>query len=169
MASPDTATVGEPAAEPESSQPRASWLQRSLSVRARAFAVVGREMLALAIFGARHARILGTREDEVLALFVGRSSLGGALHQVLTERGGAPLHFVAAWSVVHSGGHLVALRLVSTAFVVGALPLIALLATRLAGDLRVGVVAATVAAPSWLVLFNSDFARMYAMFLFFGT
>src|SRR2546423_1189983 len=40
---------------------------------------------------------------------------------------------------------------------------------RIAGDGRAGVIAATVAAPSWLVLFNADFGRMYAQFLFFGA
>ena len=132
-------------------------------------AVVAIEMLALAVFSASQARVATPREDEVLALFVGRSSFGTALHQVIGERGGAPLHFVAAWIVVHLGGHLVALRLVSAAFAIAALPVIALLAARLGRDWRVGVVAAVVAAPSWLVLFHANFGRMYAMFLFFGA
>jgi len=154
-------------AEPVGAELRAPFLR--ISTRALAFVVVGTEMLALAIFGVVHARTLIPREDEVLALFVGRSHLGSALHQVVGERGGAPLHFMTAWLVVHLGGHLVALRIVSTAFTTGSLALIALLGTRLARDMRVGVVAATLAAPSWLVLFSSDFARMYAEFLFFGT
>jgi hypothetical protein len=139
------------------------------STRLLAVGVVGLEMVALAVFGVRHAWTMIPREDEVLALFVGRSHFGSALHQVVSERGGAPLHFMTAWTVVHLGGHLVALRVISTAFAVGALPLIALLAARLARDGRVGVVAALLAAPSWLVLFSADFARMYAQFLFFGA
>src|SRR2546429_6917115 len=42
-------------------------------------------------------------EDETLALFVGRKSLGGLFKTVQTERGGAPLHFLFAWLVVHLG------------------------------------------------------------------
>jgi hypothetical protein len=144
-------------------------LGRFAGAEALARLAVGVEMLALALFGAIHAQTLVPREDEVLALFVGRSGLGSALHQVLGERGGAPLHFVTAWTVVQLGGHLLALRLVSTAFAVAALPLVALLAARIARDGRVGVVAALLAAPCWLVLFNADFARMYAEFLFFAT
>jgi len=51
-------------------------------------------------------------EDEALALFVGRGSLGHVLHTVVAERGGAPLHFGFAWLVVHLGGGLTALRVV---------------------------------------------------------
>jgi hypothetical protein len=126
-------------------------------------------MLAVAIFAVTHADTLTPREDEILALFVGRSDLGSALYQVLAERGGAPMHFITAWLVVHLGGHLVALRIVSALFAVAALPLVALLAARMVRDGRVGVVAATLAAPSWLVLFHADFARMYAQFFFFST
>ena len=59
-------------------------------------------------------------EDEALALFVGRGSLGDVLHTVVAERGGAPLHFLLAWAVVHLGGGLTALRLVSLVFAVAA-------------------------------------------------
>jgi uncharacterized membrane protein len=163
VAPPAETAVAEPVAT-ELSAPRLR-----VSTRALALVVVGTEMLALALFGFVHAWTLIPREDEVLALFVGRSELGSALHQVIGERGGAPMHFVTAWIVVHLGGHLVALRIVSTAFTTGSLALIALLGTRLARDVRAGVVAATLVAPSWLVLFSSDFARMYAEFLFFGT
>src|ERR1051325_6434648 len=57
-------------------------------------------------------------EDETLALFVGRSSLGDVLHTVIGERGGAPLHFLFAWAVVHLGGGLTALRVISLVFAV---------------------------------------------------
>ena len=70
-------------------------------------------------------------EDEVLALFVARDSLGGVLDTVLTERGGAPLHYLLAWAVVHLGGGLDALRLVSVACAVASVPLMAALAARL--------------------------------------
>src|SRR2546421_1463663 len=71
-------------------------------------------------------------EDEALALFVGRGSLGHVLHTVVGQRGGAPLHFLFAWMVVHLGGGLTALRVVSLLFAVASVPLIALLGARLA-------------------------------------
>jgi 4-amino-4-deoxy-L-arabinose transferase-like glycosyltransferase len=105
------------------------------------------------------------REDEALPLFVGRGSLGHVLHTVVTERGGAPLHFVFAWVVVHLGGGLTALRIVSLVFAVGSVPLIALLGARLA-DRATGIVAAVLASASWVFLFHGIFARMYSLFLF---
>jgi Dolichyl-phosphate-mannose-protein mannosyltransferase len=104
-------------------------------------------------------------EDEVLALFVGRGSLGHVLHTVVAERGGAPLHFLLAWLVVHLGGGLTALRLVSLLFAVASVPLIALLGSRLA-DPATGVVASVLAAASWVFLFHGVFGRMYSLFLF---
>src|SRR4051812_50065562 len=71
-------------------------------------------------------------EDEALALFVGRGSLGDVLHTVVAERGGAPLHFLLAWAVVHLGGGLTTLRLVSLVFAVASGPPIALLRAPLA-------------------------------------
>lgn len=104
-------------------------------------------------------------EDEALALFVGRGSLGDVLHTVIAERGGAPLHFLLAWAVVHLGGGLTALRLVSLVFAVASVPLMALLGARLA-DRATGVVAAAFASASWVFLFHGIFGRMYSLFLF---
>src|SRR5256885_3375583 len=104
-------------------------------------------------------------EDEALALFVGRGSLGDVLHTVIAERGGAPLHFLLAWAVVHAGGGLTALRLVSLVFAVASVPLMALLGARLA-DRATGVVAAAFASASWVFLFHGIFGRMYSLFLF---
>jgi Dolichyl-phosphate-mannose-protein mannosyltransferase len=104
-------------------------------------------------------------EDEALALFVGRGSLGDVLHTVVAERGGAPLHFVFAWVVVHLGGGLTALRIVSLVFAVASVPLIALLGARLA-DRLTGVLAAVLASASWVFLFHAVFGRMYSLFLF---
>src|SRR3954470_3576956 len=104
-------------------------------------------------------------EDEALALFVGRGSLGDVLHTVVAERGGAPLHFLLAWAVVHLGGGLTALRLVSLVFAVASVPLMALLGARLA-DRTTGVVAAALASASWVFLFHGMFGRMYSLFLF---
>jgi hypothetical protein len=104
-------------------------------------------------------------EDEALALFVGRGSLGHVLYTVVTERGGAPLHFGFAWLVVHLGGGLTGLRIVSLVFAVASVPLIALLGAQLA-DRAVGVVAAALASGSWVLLFHGIYGRMYSLFLF---
>lgn len=107
-------------------------------------------------------------EDEVLALFIGRDSLSGLLDTVLIERGGAPLHYLAAWIVVHAGGGLDALRLVSLACAVASVPLIALLAARLVGPTR-ALYATVLASASWIFLFHAVFGRMYALFLLAAT
>jgi hypothetical protein len=104
-------------------------------------------------------------EDEGLALFVGRGSLGHMLHTVIGQRGGAPLHFFFAWIVVHLDGGLSALRAVSLVFAVASVPLIALLGARLA-DPATGVVASLLASASWVFLFHGVFGRMYSLFLF---
>jgi 4-amino-4-deoxy-L-arabinose transferase-like glycosyltransferase len=104
-------------------------------------------------------------EDEALALFVGRSSLPHVMHTVITERGGAPLHFTFAWLVVHLGGGLTALRVVSLIFAVASVPLIALLGARLA-DRLTGLVAAALSSATWVLLFHGIYGRMYSLFLF---
>jgi Dolichyl-phosphate-mannose-protein mannosyltransferase len=104
-------------------------------------------------------------EDETLALFVGRGSLVDVVDTVITERGGAPLHFILAWTVVQFDGGLTALRALSLVFAAASVPLIALLGARLA-DRAVGLVAAALAAGSWMLLFNGVFGRMYSLFLF---
>jgi Dolichyl-phosphate-mannose-protein mannosyltransferase len=104
-------------------------------------------------------------EDETLALFVGRDSLPGVVEHVTKDRGGAPLHFLLAWAVAHLGFGLGGLRIVSAAFALASLPLVAALGRRLGGP-RVGFVAALLVAPSWLFLFHGVYGRMYSLFLF---
>src|SRR3954469_19843935 len=104
-------------------------------------------------------------EDEALALFVGRGSLGDVLPAVLAERGGAPLPFLLAWTVVHLGGGLTALRLVSLVFAVASVPLMALLGARLSAR-TTGVVAGALPSGGWGFLFHGMFGRMYSLFLF---
>src|SRR5919201_4677833 len=104
-------------------------------------------------------------EDETLALFVGRGSFRDGLHTVVAERGGAPLHFLLAWIVLHLGGGLTGPRAVPLLFAVASAPLMALLGSRLA-DRATGVVAAGLAAASWVFLFHGVFGRMYSLFLF---
>jgi uncharacterized membrane protein len=127
---------------------------------------------ATATIAAALAGVLGwfllawpAHEDEALALFVGRESLPRVLSTVITERGGAPLHFLLAWGVVHAGGGLTELRIVSLVFAVASVPLTALLGARLAGRM-VGVVAAALASGTWVLLFHGVYGRMYSLFLF---
>jgi hypothetical protein len=123
---------------------------------------------AVGVFGFARLRAYPPHEDEVLALFVGRDSLGGLLDTVLTERGGAPLHYLAAWAVAHLGGGLDALRLFSLLCAVASVPLMAALAARLVGPRR-AVAATVLASASWVFLFHAVFGRMYALFLLAAT
>jgi hypothetical protein len=125
-------------------------------------------MAVVFAFGLVRLRAYPPHEDEVLALFVGRDSLGGMLDTVVTERGGSPLHYLLAWVVVHLGGGLDALRLVSLACAVAAIPLIAALAERLVGARR-ALAATAFACASWVFLFHALFGRMYALFLLAAT
>ncbi len=104
-------------------------------------------------------------EDETLALFVGRQSLGGLFNTVLGQRGGAPLHFLLAWLVAHAGGGLTALRLLSALFAIASVPVIALLCERLT-DRATALTATVIASASWVLLFHGVYGRMYSLFLF---
>jgi hypothetical protein len=121
--------------------------------------------VAVATFLAVQLTAWPPHEDETLALFVGRSSVGGLFDIVLGQRGGAPLHFLLAWIVAHVGGGLTALRVFSAVFAVASVPIIALLCARLAG--RAAALAATaIVSASWVLLFHGVYGRMYSLFLF---
>ena len=126
---------------------------------------VGACTLAVAVFVLVQLTAWPPHEDETLALFVGRKDLGDLLSTVLNQRGGAPLHFLLAWIVAHAGGGLVGLRLVSAVFAVASVPLVAAIASRLAGRAP-GLTAAALASASWMVLFHGVYGRMYSLFLF---
>ena len=104
-------------------------------------------------------------EDETLALFVGRESITGVLDTVLDQRGGAPLHFILAWIVAHTGGGLVGLRLLSAIFATASVPVIALLGRKLAGR-KTALAATVLVSASWMLLFHGVYGRMYSLFLF---
>jgi hypothetical protein len=104
-------------------------------------------------------------EDETLALFVGRGSPTDMLHVVLGERGGAPLHFLLASVVAHSGGGLVGLRLLSALWATASVPVVALLVARLT-DRLTALVATVLVSGSWVLLFSGVYGRMYSLFLF---
>jgi hypothetical protein len=119
---------------------------------------------AVAVFLLARLTAWPPHEDETLALFVGRKSLGGLFKTVQTERGGAPLHFLCAWIVAHLGGGLVGLRLCSALFAAASVPVVALLGARLAG--RTAALAATaLVSASWMLLFHGIYGRMYSLFL----
>jgi hypothetical protein len=125
---------------------------------------VGGLTTAVAVFLLARLTAWPPHEDETLALFVGRKSLGGLFTTVQSERGGAPLHFLFAWLVAHLGGGLVGLRLFSALFAVASVPVVALLARRIAGATPALVATALVAA-SWMLLFHGIYGRMYSLFL----
>ena len=126
---------------------------------------VGLTTLAAAAFLLHQLLAWPPHEDETLALFIGRHELDGLFQVVLEERGGAPLHFLLAWAVAHLGFGLTGLRLVSAAFAVASLPVVALLGARLAGR-RPALVATVLVAASWTFLFHGVYGRMYSLFLF---
>ena len=107
-------------------------------------------------------------EDETLPLFVGRHSLTDAFDIVLAKRGGAPLHFLLAWIVAHTGGGLHEMRMLSALFAIASIPAIAILGNRLAGRAP-ALAAAALAAGSWVLLFHGIYARMYSLFLLLST
>jgi len=119
---------------------------------------------AVAVFLLARLTAWPPHEDETLALFVGRKSLGGLFKTVQTERGGAPLHFVCAWIVAHTGGGLVGLRLFSALFAIASIPVMALLCARLAGR-TAGLAATALVSASWMLLFHGIYGRMYSLFL----
>jgi uncharacterized membrane protein YczE len=136
---------------------------RELSSRAFALGVAACAT-AVATFLLLQLTAWPPHEDETLALFVGRESIGGTLDTVLGQRGGAPLHFLIAWLVAHTGGGLTELRIVSALLAVASVPVSALLAARLAG--RTAALGATaLVSGSWILLFHGIYARMYSLFL----
>src|SRR5919204_6366367 len=110
---------------------------------------VGAAASTLAGVLAAFLRTWPPHEDETLALFIGRLSLPDLLATVIADRGGAPLHFVLAWTVVHLGGGLTALRVVSLIFAAASVPAIAALAARLS-DRVSGLVASVLACGTWV-------------------
>jgi hypothetical protein len=129
---------------------------------------LGAVAAAAATFFALRLSAWPPHEDETLALFVGRDSMGGVIRHVTHDRGGAPLHFLVAWCVAHLGLGLGTLRLVSAAFAVGSLLATGKLVARLM-DRRTALLAAALAACTWLFLFQGLFGRMYSLFLFLST
>jgi hypothetical protein len=128
------------------------------------WAAVGACAVAVAAFLIARLTAWPPHEDETLALFVGRNSVDDLLSIVQGDRGGAPLHFLAAWTVVQLDGGLTALRLVSALAAVASIPVIATLLARIAGR-KTALVGTVLASGSWMLLFHGVYARMYSLFL----
>jgi Dolichyl-phosphate-mannose-protein mannosyltransferase len=111
---------------------------------------------------------LPPHEDETLAFFVSRGSLGDMFGTVLGERGGAPLHYVLAYLAGLADPGLASLRLVSVAFAVASVPVVAALVARLS-DRRTALLATLLTAVSWTTLYHALYGRMYSLFLFTAT
>lgn len=107
-------------------------------------------------------------EDETLVLFVSRQPLGDLFGTVISERGGAPLHFLLAHTVALVSPGLTGLRLISIAFAVASIPIVAALVARLT-DRRTAIVATVILAASWMTLYHGIYGRMYSLFLFVST
>src|ERR687898_24121 len=107
-------------------------------------------------------------EDEALPLFLGRHPLAEMFQVVLEERGGAPLHFLLAWTVAHLDLGLEGLRAFSALFAVASLPVVALLLARLGGR-AAALLGTLLLATSWTFLFHGVYGRMYSLFLFTAT
>jgi hypothetical protein len=128
------------------------------------WAAVGACALAVGVFLIARLTAWPPHEDETLALFVGRNSLEDLVSIVQGDRGGAPLHFLAAWAVVQLDGGLTALRLVSAFAAVASIPVIATLLARVAGR-KTALVGTVLVSGSWMLLFHGIYARMYSLFL----
>ncbi|MGH3036128.1 MAG: glycosyltransferase family 39 protein, partial [Gaiellaceae bacterium] len=126
---------------------------------------VGAITAGLAGFLLLRLHALPPHEDETLAFFVSRGPLHEVLETVLGERGGAPLHYLLAHAVGRIDPGLTGLRLVSVAFAVGSMPVVAALAARLT-DRWTALCATLLTAVSWTTLYHGIYARMYSLFLF---
>ena len=126
---------------------------------------VGAITAGLAAFLLLRLHALPPHEDETLAFFVSRRPLDEVLETVLGERGGAPLHYLLAHAIGRIDPGLTGLRLISVAFAVASVPVVAALAARLT-DRRTALCATLVTAVSWTTLYHAIYARMYSLFLF---
>ncbi|MGH3019015.1 MAG: glycosyltransferase family 39 protein [Gaiellaceae bacterium] len=126
---------------------------------------VGAITAGLAAFLLLRLHALPPHEDETLAFFVSRGPLGEVLETVLGERGGAPLHYLLAYAAGRIDPGLTSLRLISVAFAVASVPVVAALAARLT-DRWTALCATLLTAVSWTMLYHGIYARMYSLFLF---
>ncbi|HET9323303.1 MAG TPA: hypothetical protein VFO03_05440 [Gaiellaceae bacterium] len=103
-------------------------------------------------------------EDEAVAGLISMRPVGELLDTVMADRGGAPLHFLLAHAVFWIDTSAEALRWLSVACAVAAVPLCFDLGRRLGGT-AAGLVAAAVAASSTALAVYGSFGRMYALYV----
>jgi hypothetical protein len=128
-------------------------------------AVAALALLAVRLVGDVHDKPLV--EDEAVAGLIGARPLGELLATVLWDRGGAPLHFFLAHTVLAVDSSAEALRWLSVAFAVGAVATSFELGRRLGGSVAASA-AAIAAATSGLLTIYGTVARMYALFALAG-
>jgi hypothetical protein len=104
-------------------------------------------------------------EDEAVSGLIAMRPLGEVLDTVVLDRGGAPLHFVLVHAAFWVEPSADALRWLSVAAALAAVPLCFDLGRRLGGA-EAGFVAAAVAASSTALAVYGSFGRMYALFVF---
>jgi hypothetical protein len=104
-------------------------------------------------------------DDEVVAGLTALHPFGELVDIVITDRGGAPLHFVLAHVALVLDPSADALRWLSVVFALAAIPVCYDLGRRLGGR-TAGVVAAIVAASSSMLAVYGTVGRMYALFAF---
>lgn len=128
-------------------------------------------LAATASIGFLFARVLPDiagkpwHEDEAVAGLISARPLGEAMHTVLLDRGGAPLHFLLAHAAFAVDGSPRTLRWLSLVFALATIPLCYDLARRVAGQFA-GLTAAALAATSQLLTIYATFGRMYSLFAF---
>jgi hypothetical protein len=136
------------------------------TLRARAYELAIAAMTAgLGAFLLSRIEVWPPHEDETLVLFVSRQPLGDMFATVVSERGGAPLHFLLAHLVATISSGLTGLRLISVVFAVASVPVIAALVAKLT-DRRTALVATALVAASWMTIYHGLYGRMYGLFLF---
>jgi mannosyltransferase len=126
-------------------------------------ALAGAILLAVRVVGDVRGKPLF--EDEAVAGLVSARPFREVLETVWWERGGAPLHFVLSHLAVAPGGSPYALRWLSVAFALAAIPVAWDLGRRLGGHVAAGATAFVVAASPTLWVYGS-FGRMYSVYVF---
>jgi Dolichyl-phosphate-mannose-protein mannosyltransferase len=157
--------AGEPAVSPVSG--RRLRAKRALeSVREHWYALgVAALTVGVGAFLLSRIQTWPPHEDETLVLFVSRQPLGDLFTTVISERGGAPLHFLLAHLVVTVSSGLSGLRLISIVFTVASVPVVAALAAKLT-ERRTALVATALVVASWMTVYHGLYGRMYGLFLF---
>ena len=103
-------------------------------------------------------------EDEAVAGLIGMRPLPELLETVMVDRGGAPLHFLFVHVTFWVDASADALRILSVACALAAVPVCFDLARRLGGS-SAGLVAAAVTASSTALGIYGSFGRMYSLYV----